>query len=75
MLSGDNGLLNRTIEARERTIHANVFEQLQLEELAHLTDKSTSRDTSTLCPPIHKITVNDAKRVFPPFGGNTRFAP
>lgn len=48
MLSGDNGLLNRTIEARERTIHANVFEQLQLEELAHLTDKSTSRDTSTL---------------------------
>lgn len=48
MLSGDNGLLNRTTEARERTIHANVFEQLQLEELAHLTDKSTSRDTSTL---------------------------
>ena len=48
MLSGDNGLLNRTTEARERTIHANVFEQLQLEELAYLTDKSTSRDTSTL---------------------------
>ena len=48
MLSGDNGLLNRTAEARERTIHANVFEQLQLEELAYLTDKSTSRDTSTL---------------------------
>ena len=48
MLSGDNGILNRTTEAREKTIHTNVFEQLQLEELAHLTDKSTSRDTSTL---------------------------
>ena len=48
MLSGDNGLLNRTTEARERTIHANVFEQLQLEELAYLTNKATSRDTSTL---------------------------
>ena len=48
MLSGDNGLLNRTTEARSKTIHANVYEKLQLEELAHLTDKSTSRDTSTL---------------------------
>ena len=48
MLSGNNGLLNRTTEARERTIHAHVFEQLQIEELAHLTDTSTLRDTSTL---------------------------
>ena len=36
MLSGDNGLLNRTTEARSKTIHANVYEQLQLEELAYL---------------------------------------
>ena len=48
MLSGDNGLLNRTTEARSKTIHANVYEQLQLEELAYLSDKTTSKTSSTL---------------------------
>lgn len=48
MLSGDNGLLTKTTEARARTIHANVYEQLQLEKLAHLSDKATSKTTSTL---------------------------
>lgn len=41
-------MLNRTTEARERTIHANVFEQLQLEELAYLSDKTTSKTSATL---------------------------
>ena len=48
MLSGNNGLLNRTTDARTKTIHANVYEQLQLEALAHLSDKTTSKTTSTL---------------------------
>ena len=48
MLSGDNGLLNRTTEARSKTIHANVYDQLQLEELAYLSDKTTSKTSSTL---------------------------
>ena len=36
MLTGDNGILNRTTEARSETIHANVYEQLKFEELAYL---------------------------------------
>ena len=48
MLSGDNGLLNRTTEARSKTIHANVYEKLQLEVLAYLSDKATAKTSSTL---------------------------
>ena len=48
MLSGDNGLLNRTTEARERTIHANVLEQMQLEASAYTVDKSTGKYSDSL---------------------------
>ena len=48
MLTGDNGILNRTTEARSETIHANVYEQLKFEELAYLSDKMTLKTSSTL---------------------------
>ncbi len=48
MLTGDNALLNKTTEAKNKTKHANIYEQLQLEELAYLSDKTTSKNSSTL---------------------------
>ena len=48
MLTGDNAILNRATNARAQTIHANVYEQLQIEALAYLTDKTTSKTSSTL---------------------------
>ena len=48
MLTGDNAILNRATNARTQTIHANVYEQLQIEALAYLTDKTTSKTSSTL---------------------------
>ena len=48
MLTGDNALLNKTTEAKNKTKHANIYEQLQLEELAYLSDKTKSKNSSTL---------------------------
>ena len=47
-LTGDNGLLTKASDAKIETVNANVFEKLQIEELAYLTDKSTLKETSTL---------------------------
>lgn len=48
MLTGDNGILNRTTEGRNKTIHASVYEQLKIEELAYLSDIMTLKTSSTL---------------------------
>ncbi len=47
-LTGENGLLTKASDAKIETVNANVFEKLQIEELAYLTDKSTLKETSTL---------------------------
>ena len=48
MLSGDNGILQQTTNARTRTIHANVIEQMQLEASAYTVDKSTGKYSDSL---------------------------
>ena len=48
MLTGDNGILNRAGEARSKTIHANVLEQMQLEANAYIIDKTTGTYSNTL---------------------------
>lgn len=48
MLSGDNGILQQTTNARTRTIHANVLEQMQLEASAYTVDKSTGKYSDSL---------------------------
>ena len=47
-LTGDNGLLSRTTEARARTIHANVFEQMQLEASAYTVDRTAGVYSNSL---------------------------
>ena len=48
MLSGDNGILQQTTNARTRTIHANVLEQMQLEASAYTVDKTTGKYSNSL---------------------------
>ena len=48
MLSGDNGILQQTTNARTRTIHANVLEQMQLEASAYTVDKTTGAYSNSL---------------------------
>ena len=48
MLSGDNGILQQTTNARTRTIHANVLEQMQLEASVYTVDKSTGKYSNSL---------------------------
>ena len=48
MLTGDNGILQQTTNARTRTIHANVLEQIQLEALAYTVDKNTGNYSNSL---------------------------
>lgn len=48
MLSGDNGILQQTTNARTRTIHANVLEQMQLEASAYTIDKTNGTYSNSL---------------------------
>ena len=48
MLSGDNSILQRVTDAKTKTIHANVLEQMQLEVSAYTVDKTSGNTTVTL---------------------------
>ena len=48
MLSGDNGILQQTTNAKTKTVHANVLEQMQLEANAYTIDKTTASTSLTL---------------------------
>ena len=48
MLSGDNSILQQTTNARTRTIHANVLEQMQLEASAYTVAKTTENYSNSL---------------------------
>ena len=48
MLSGNNSILQQTTNARTRTIHANVLEQMQLEASAYTIDKTTGKYSNSL---------------------------
>ena len=60
MLSGDNGILQQTTNARTRTIHANVLEQLQLEASAYTVDKTTGKYSNSLIDYLKsKLIISD----------------
>ena len=47
-LTGDNGLLTKASDAKIKTVNANVFEQLQIEEMSYITDKTAGTTTKSL---------------------------
>ena len=60
MLSGDNGILQQTTNARTRTIHANVLEQMQLEASAYTVDKTTGKYSNSLIDYLKsKLIISD----------------
>ena len=48
MLSGDNSILKKTTEAKVKTIHSTVLEQMQLEASAYTVDKTTGKNSISL---------------------------
>ena len=60
MLSGDNGILQQTTNAKTRTIHANVLEQMQLEASAYTVDKTTGTYSNSLIDYLKsKLIISD----------------
>ena len=48
MLSGDNGILKQATKASTKTIHANVYEAIQLEYTNYIAEKETNRTKLSL---------------------------
>ena len=46
-LTGENGLLTKASDAKTKTVNANIFEQLQIEEMSHKTDKAAGTTTKS----------------------------
>ena len=60
MLSGDNGILQQTTNARTKTIHASVLEQMQLEASAYTVDKTTGKYSNSLIDYLKsKLIISD----------------
>ena len=48
MLNGDNSILQRATDAKTKTIHVTIFEQMQLEANDYTSDKITGIYSKTL---------------------------
>ncbi len=46
-LTGNNGLLNKTSESKTQTVHASIYEQMQIEQMSYITEKNISGGDKT----------------------------
>ncbi len=46
-LTGNNGLLGKTSESKTQTVHASIYEQMQIEQMSYITEKNISGGDKT----------------------------